>query len=260
MGLDPGRPRVEARRATRLPQLREVPRRHDAHRRADRGAAADLVAHREHRGPDRGARRGKGRAGLHRPRRRHGPHRPGPASCTARRCTSSPTTRPTGASSTTWRRPARRQDIFVIGWRNLRGLFQVLARRRRTSCSSATAAIGAGTSRSSSAARRRPSRSVRPRWRPRPARRCCRSPAGATGDDRFVARGLPFVHCASTEPAEIYRATQAVADALAEVIAEDPGQWYMFRPVWPQTDADRAQARAALEAARRGEDWTKIGA
>jgi hypothetical protein len=32
----------------------------------------------------------------------------------------------------------------------------------------------------------------------------------------------------------------------------------MFRPVWPQTDADRAQARAALEAARRGEDWAKI--
>ncbi len=56
----------------------------------------------------------------------------------------------------------------------------------------------------------------------------------------------------------LYRATQAVADALAGVIADDPGQWYMFRPVWPQTDADRAHARAALEAARRGEDWTKI--
>jgi hypothetical protein len=32
----------------------------------------------------------------------------------------------------------------------------------------------------------------------------------------------------------------------------------MFRPVWPQTDADRAQAREALAAARRGEDWAKI--
>jgi hypothetical protein len=42
------------------------------------------------------------------------------------------------------------------------------------------------------------------------------------------------------------------------VIAEDPGQWYMFRPIWPQTDADRAQARAALDAARRGEDWTRL--
>jgi hypothetical protein len=44
------------------------------------------------------------------------------------------------------------------------------------------------------------------------------------------------------------------------VIGDDPGQWYMFRPVWPQTDADRARARAALDAARRGEDWTKPSA
>jgi lauroyl/myristoyl acyltransferase len=74
-----------------------------------------------------------------------------------------------------------------------------------------------------------------------------------------VARGLPIIHCASTEPAELYRASQALADALGGVIAEDPGQWYMFRPVWPQTDADRARARDALAAARRGEDWTQLG-
>ncbi len=76
-------------------------------------------------------------------------------------------------------------------------------------------------------------------------------------DDRFRTRGLPLITATSDEPAELYRATQALADALGSVIAEDPGQWYMFRPVWPQTDADRARARAALEAARRGEDWTK---
>jgi len=64
----------------------------------------------------------------------------------------------------------------------------------------------------------------------------------------------------SDEPAEIHRATQALADALGSVIAEDPGQWYMFRRVWPGTDADRARARADLEAARRGEDWTKRSA
>lgn len=76
-------------------------------------------------------------------------------------------------------------------------------------------------------------------------------------NDRFRTRGLPLITAASDEPAEIYRATQALADALGSVIAEDPGQWYMFRRVWPGTDADRARARAALEAARRGEDWTK---
>ncbi len=79
-------------------------------------------------------------------------------------------------------------------------------------------------------------------------------------NDRFRTRGLPLITAASDEPAEIYRATQALADALGSVIAEDPGQWYMFRPVWPGNDADRARARAALEAARRGEDWTKRSA
>lgn len=79
-------------------------------------------------------------------------------------------------------------------------------------------------------------------------------------DDTFRTRGLPLITATSDEPAELYRATQALADALGSVIAEDPGQWYMFRPVWPQTDADRDRARAALEAARRGEDWSKRSA
>ena len=75
--------------------------------------------------------------------------------------------------------------------------------------------------------------------------------------DRFYAKGLPLIHAISDEPAEIFRATQALADELGTVIAADPGQWYMFRPIWPQSDEDRARARAALEAARRGEDWTR---
>jgi lauroyl/myristoyl acyltransferase len=79
-------------------------------------------------------------------------------------------------------------------------------------------------------------------------------------NDRFRTRGLPLITAANDSPAETYRATQALADALGSVIAEDPGQWYMFRPVWPGTDAERARARAALEAARRGEDWTKPSA
>ncbi len=152
-----------------------------------------------------------------------------------------------------------RQDILVIGWRNLRGLFKVLRENgnlvlfcdggyRRGDvpvelCGEATTfPAGPATLSAKTGA------PMLPVW--------CRRDR----DDRFDARGLPFVHCASTEPADIYRATQAIADALGGVIADDPGQWYMFRPVWPQTDADRAQARAALEAARRGDDWTKIGA
>ena len=78
-----------------------------------------------------------------------------------------------------------------------------------------------------------------------------------TDGNRFYAKGLPLITAASDEPAETYRATQALADELGTVIAADPGQWYMFRPIWPQTDEDRARARAALDAARRGEDWTR---
>jgi KDO2-lipid IV(A) lauroyltransferase len=81
-----------------------------------------------------------------------------------------------------------------------------------------------------------------------------------TADDRFYAAGLPLVWAASDEPAELHRATQQLADELGSVIAADPGQWYMFRSVWPQTDADRSRARTALEVARRGEDWTKAKA
>ena len=152
-----------------------------------------------------------------------------------------------------------RQGIFVIGWRNLRGMFRVLRENGNVVlfcdggyrpgdvpvelCGEATTLpIGPA---SLSAKTGAPMMAV-----------ACRR----TADDRFMTRGLPLIHCPGTEPAEIHRATQAVADELSAVLGEDPGQWYMFRPVWPQTDADRARARQALAAARRGEDWTKIGA
>jgi lauroyl/myristoyl acyltransferase len=152
-----------------------------------------------------------------------------------------------------------RQHIFLIGWRNLRGLFRALRgggnlvlfcdggyRRGDVPvefCGEPTT-FPAGPATLSAKA-----------GAPMLPVTCSR-----LADDRFIAAGLPLVRCASTEPAEVYRATQALADALGQVIARDPGQWYLFRPVWPQTDADRAQAAAALEAARRGEDWTKISA
>jgi lauroyl/myristoyl acyltransferase len=150
------------------------------------------------------------------------------------------------------------QNIFVIGWRNLRGMFKVLRDNKNLVlfcdggyrrgdvpvelCGEPTTLpIGPATLAAKTGA-------------PLLAVACRR-----TDDDRFVTRGLPLIHCAGTDPVEIQRATQAVADELSSVIAEDPGQWYMFRPVWPQTDADRRHAADALAAARRGEDWTKIG-
>jgi hypothetical protein len=32
----------------------------------------------------------------------------------------------------------------------------------------------------------------------------------------------------------------------------------MFRPVWPETDADRRWAAAALDAARHGQSWERV--
>jgi lauroyl/myristoyl acyltransferase len=152
-----------------------------------------------------------------------------------------------------------KHHVFLIGWRNLRGLFRALrdgenlvlfcdgGYRRgdvpvELAGEATTFPIGPATLAAKTGAPMMPV--------------TCRR----TDEDTFVASGLPAIHCASTDPTELHRATQLVADALSAVIAEDPGQWYMFRPVWPQTDADRAQARAALDAARRGEDWTRIGA
>jgi len=152
-----------------------------------------------------------------------------------------------------------KQHIFLIGWRNLRGLFRTLRaggnlvlfcdggyRRGDVPvelCGEPTTLpLGPATLAAKTGAPILPVA-------------CRRDP-----DEGFTTRGLPLIHCAGNEPAEIFRASQALADALTAVITADPGQWYLFRPVWPQTDQDRRTARAALEAARRGEDWTKTGA
>jgi len=72
-------------------------------------------------------------------------------------------------------------------------------------------------------------------------------------DDRkaFHVTWSEPVMVASTDPAEIQRATQAVADALEATIAAAPEQWYSFKPQWPPTAAEKAalaERVAALEA------------
>ena len=56
------------------------------------------------------------------------------------------------------------------------------------------------------------------------------------------------VKVADSSPAELARATQALADALEQMIAEAPEQWYTFKPMWPATAAE-----GAALAARAGE-------
>ena len=144
--------------------------------------------------------------------------------------------------------------LLLIGWRNMRGIFRVLRDRQ-----SVVLFCDVGFRRGDVPVEFLGEPTTFP---PGPAPLSARTGAPMlpvyclrTSGDRFRARGLPTIRCASDEPGEVYRATQALADALGEVIREDPSQWYMFRPIWPQTDAERRWARGALDAARRGQNW-----
>jgi len=70
-----------------------------------------------------------------------------------------------------------------------------------------------------------------------------------------LSRGGPLVvpdpiRVASSEPAEIQRVTQRIADALESALGRAPEQWYSFQQVWPATAAEQAQlAERAAQAA-----------
>ena len=49
----------------------------------------------------------------------------------------------------------------------------------------------------------------------------------------------------SSKPADLQRATQRIADALAVTVAAAPEQWYSFKPIWP------ADAAESLDLERR---------
>ena len=70
-------------------------------------------------------------------------------------------------------------------------------------------------------------------------------------DGRFRASTEEPIRVASSSPAELQRATQAIADALGRVIGAAPDQWYSFKPMWPATAAEMAalEARAGQMAA-----------
>jgi phosphatidylinositol dimannoside acyltransferase len=55
------------------------------------------------------------------------------------------------------------------------------------------------------------------------------------------------IEVADGSPAELARATQALADALQDMVAEAPEQWYTFKPMWPASaaEAEVLAARAA---------------
>jgi lauroyl/myristoyl acyltransferase len=72
-------------------------------------------------------------------------------------------------------------------------------------------------------------------------------------DDTFHVVFQAPIDLASDEPAELQRATQAMADALAVTVRGAPEQWYSFKPIWPATPAEAAdlERRAGIMLANR---------
>jgi KDO2-lipid IV(A) lauroyltransferase len=66
-------------------------------------------------------------------------------------------------------------------------------------------------------------------------------------DDRLEVTWTEPIDVRSSEPAELQRATQAIADALAATIEPAPERWYSFKPMWPETaeEAAHLERRAA---------------
>jgi lauroyl/myristoyl acyltransferase len=66
--------------------------------------------------------------------------------------------------------------------------------------------------------------------------------------DTFLVTWPEPIDVASTDPAELQRATQAIADALEANIGAAPDQWYSFKPIWPADQAEIAdlERRAQL--------------
>lgn len=75
-----------------------------------------------------------------------------------------------------------------------------------------------------------------------------RSPGGRL----HVGLGDPIT-VASSDPAELQRATQAVADALADTIRPAPEQWYSFKPIWPATAEEAADLERRARAMQAGQ-------
>lgn len=129
--------------------------------------------------------------------------------------------------------------IRVIRWRNLREVYRVLRNReilgllvdwgyrpdgqpvrllgRWTTLPAGPAVLAARTG-----------ATILPFWTVRRA------------DGTFAGDAGEPIQVASTEPAEIARATQAIADALEPVIREVPEQWCVFKPMWPENGAEEA--------------------
>jgi phosphatidylinositol dimannoside acyltransferase len=137
--------------------------------------------------------------------------------------------------------------VRIIGWRNLRAIFGVLRRREMlgllvdwgyradgipVKLFGAWTALPAGPA---TLAAKTGSRILPIAIRRRP-------------DGTFLVTWTVPIDLESGDPAELQRATQSIADALATTVAAAPDQWYSFKPIWPGTPEEAAdlERRATL--------------
>jgi KDO2-lipid IV(A) lauroyltransferase len=72
-------------------------------------------------------------------------------------------------------------------------------------------------------------------------------------DGTFAVAWEEPIDVTSTDPAELQRATQAMADALAVSISVAPHQWYSFKPVWPASATEAADLERRARAMQAGQ-------
>jgi phosphatidylinositol dimannoside acyltransferase len=77
----------------------------------------------------------------------------------------------------------------------------------------------------------------------------------ADGRTYEVSHSKP-IEVRSSDPAELRRATQAMADALEATIAAAPEQWYSFKPIWPSTAEEQAELAQRAEQAEQAAPGT----
>jgi lauroyl/myristoyl acyltransferase len=137
------------------------------------------------------------------------------------------------------RRQRESWGVRMIAWRNLREIFAVLKRREMLALlvdwgyrsdgipvqllgAWTTLPAGPATLAAKTGSRILPIRIKR------------------NGTARFDVSWTAPIDVPSADPAELQRATQAMADALGETIRLAPEQWYNFKPIWPAGEAEAA--------------------
>ncbi len=146
-----------------------------------------------------------------------------------------------------FRRTREQWGVHVIPWRNLREIYAVLRRREMLALlidwgyradgipvklfdAWTTLPAGPATLAAKTGSRILPV-TIR------------RNPDGWT----FSVTWAAPISVASSNPADLQRATQAIADAFADSVGAEPSQWYSFKPVWP-ADPDERRALAGRAA------------